>query len=115
MMLSEILCSERTLHTITKDIVLPELIHQLAYGNELWAQSTITDPSDLQKITINNLYNYHCYTLHPHDIGQVWKHEDALKLGAELFGDIPSQLIFYQKSSNLKQTSLFVYLKSTCQ
>ncbi|GMM40909.1 hypothetical protein FOG50_03021 [Hanseniaspora uvarum] len=92
----EILQLESEHHTPSqKDVVLPELIHQLAYGNEtLGAQSTITDPSILQKITINNLYNYHqaMYTPSNMTLAMVGlKHEDALKLGAELFGDIPSQ------------------------
>lgn len=92
----EILQIESEYHTPSqKDIVLPELIHQLAYGNEtLGAQSTITDASILQKITINDLYKYHqaMYTPSNMTLAMVGiKHEDALKLGAELFGDLSSQ------------------------
>ncbi|KAL6935208.1 related to Mitochondrial-processing peptidase subunit alpha [Hanseniaspora guilliermondii] len=94
--IKDILQIESEFHTPSqKDIVLPELIHQLAFGNEtLGSQSTITDPSILHDITMSNLYNYHqaMYTPSNMTLAMVGvKHEDALKLGAELFGDIPPQ------------------------
>ncbi len=91
--------------------------YQLAYGNEtLGAQSTITDPSILQNnhrqfVQLSSSY------VHPSNMTLAMvglKHEDALKLGAELFGDIPSQPTYQKKLQLIKQTSLFVCLKH-CQ